>query len=461
MARVLFLNQPQVGHLNTLLSIAKEMQGQGHAVHFLIPGLAAPKTHVQILDTATAIPETIRKNGLTVDLLRPSLGVIWSSLWLPFKTGYAEVRHAIGIMAKGVAPFGRGILDFVWRDPPDVMVTDFALAGAALAAEAAQIPYAVIYHSGLPFRGPGVPPFGSGLPIGAGPEATAAYERREAPLLADLDARVNAARGRLGLAPTAQDVLRRPYSPWLNLIASVAAAEAPRDNLTPCTWFVGPCFGKRQAQGEFPYDRLAANRFKVYVSLGTVFNNKPAVFRKILEGLDAPEYQVIVSAGGAYAALKRGPLPANALVFERVPQVELLPRVDLFISHGGNNSINEALAAGKPILVLPIGGEQGDNASRMVYLGVGDRLDLATFAPAQLRAAVDRLRQTPTYRDRAAQLQAAIAKTRGLETASHCIAWLARHRAPLNRPEGLPVTLTPEGAKQLFKEQPSPAVARN
>lgn len=122
-------------------------------------------------------------------------------------------------------------------------------------------------------------------------------------------------------------------------------------------------------QSDFPFDRLRPDLYKVYVSLGTVFNNKPAVFRKIMQGLDRPEFQVIVSAGGAYPQLNRAARPANVLLFPSVPQVDLLPRVDLVIGHGGNNSTNETLAAGKPLLVLPVGGEQGDNASRVQYCG--------------------------------------------------------------------------------------------
>jgi MGT family glycosyltransferase len=455
-SKALFLNQPSVGHLNTLLSIATQMKEDGHHVRFLIPGLRTPRTGIQILDTAAALPDTIRRNGIDVDLIRPPLGVIWSGLFLPLKSGYAEVVYAVGLMAKGIVPYTRRILRFLEGDRPEVIVSDFAFPAAGLAAEITSIPFAVLYHSGLPFHGEGVPPFGSGLPIGAGPEETAEFARQETGMLANLNTRINAARRTFGLDPLTHEFLRRPYSPWLNLVASVEAAEAPRQHLPANTLFIGPCFGRRPSQSEFPWDRLRADCFKIYVSLGTVFNNKPDIVRKILSALDSPDTQVIVSAGGAFQSLQQGPVPGNALLFKSVPQVELLPRIDLFISHGGNNSINEALAAGKPIIVLPIGGEQGDNAARIVYLGVGRRLDIHRFHEQQLRATVAEIRTQPTFRQRATEIRHAIGTTAGLLTASRCIDWLGRNRRALDRPEGSALTITPEDWPTLLKDSAGP-----
>jgi MGT family glycosyltransferase len=449
-SRVLFANQPQVGHLNTLLSIALQMRDDGHSVHFLVPGWRGFKTSIQVLKTAFKIPETLRGHGIGVDLVRPPLSVIWNGLFLPLKSGYAELQHAINIMSLGIPAYTRRFLRLLDRDRPDAMVVDFSLLGASLAAEIANIPYAVVYHSGLPFRGQGIPPFGSGLPIGAATNVTREFEIREERLLKKLTDRVNAARRRWRLLPVVEDVLRRPISPWLNLVTSVSAAEAPRDNLTDTTMFIGPCFGKRKSPGEFPFDRLDAQKFKVYVSLGTVFNNKPEVFRKILQALDSPIYQVIVSAGAAFEKLQKGPVPSNAMLFKSVPQVDLLPRIDLFLSHGGNNSINEALAAGKPIVVLPIGGEQGDNASRITNLGVGQKLDTNRFTEAEVLAAVESVRADSGFRNRAEAISRAIADTQGPVTASRCIERVARARAPLRRPAGLGPTISPDDVSRLL-----------
>ncbi len=454
--KILFLTQPAVGHLNTLLSIASQMKADGHAVHFLLPGMRGTKTNVQLLDTITQLPDILDRNGISSDLIPIAFSMLWGGLLWPLKSGYAEFTHAVSIFSQGIAHYTRHILDHIEQNPPDVLVSDFAFAAASLAAEIVDIPYAVIYHSGLPFRGAGIPPFGSGLPIGAAASThpmAREYARQESRVLGELDRRIGQVRRQFNLPPIAPDLLRRPYSPWLNLVTSVEAAEAPRENLTPNTLFVGPCFGRRAGtQADFPFDELRDDAFKVYVSLGTVFNNKPRVFQKIIKALDAQEYQVIISAGGSYPVLQRMSFPQNVMLFKSVPQVALLPRVDLFISHGGNNSVNEALAAGKPLVVMPVAGEQADNASRVEYLGVGRRIDIARFEPEELRSLVADIRDTLALRERSQAIASAIAATQSLQTASRCIEWVGRTRRPLQRPAGVPLTITPNEWDHLFSE---------
>jgi MGT family glycosyltransferase len=255
-----------------------------------------------------------------------------------------------------------------------------------------------------------------------------------------------------GLVRGQPDVLRTPASPWLNLVMSHEAIEAPRSGLGPSTFYVGPCFSTRRGTDTegFPFDKLRADAFKVYVSLGTVFNDKPEVFRTLLRGLDAPGLQVVVSAGAAYPALASKPLPPHVLLFRRVPQVDLLPRMDLVISHGGNNSTNETLAAGKPLLVVPVGGEQHDNARRVEYLGAGLFQPMKGMTEASIRRAVARLRAEPGFREKAEALRQQLENTEGTRTASALIALLARRREPLRLPEGMPRTVTREALAPLL-----------
>jgi MGT family glycosyltransferase len=457
MSRVLFLSHATVGHLNTLLSIALHMREDGHEVSFLIPGdRRFSRTGIALLDTAFSLPALIERNGMPVEVMRPPLSMLLPALLLPFTQGYRELQVAARFFTAGLGTVVSAILQHARRLPPDVLVSDFAFAGASIAADVLRIPYAMVYHSGLPFRGEGIPPMGSGLPIGpnAGvdPAVYEAIARKEARLIQHTDQRVMAARRSFGLDDGVADFMRRPYSPWLNLVTSVEAIEAPRDNLSANTLYVGPCFSKRKAmQTEFPYDDLRPDRCKVYVSLGTVFNNKPQVFRRILDGLDHPDFQVIVSAGGAYDRIIRQRIPANAMIFRSVPQVDLLPRVDMVIGHGGNNSTNETLAAGKPLIVLPVGGEQGDNARRVEYLGCGSRLDINQFSASDIRQVVDHIRSTPGYAARAAALSAAIAQADGPRTAAACVAWIAEQRRPLARPSHLPLTITQATLGELLR----------
>ncbi|OJT21627.1 hypothetical protein BO221_27890 [Archangium sp. Cb G35] len=455
MSDIAFLCHPTVGHLNTLLSTALRMKEDGHPTRFFIPGGPSLgfRLRPDILNNVVDVPAMVERAGLPLERLRPALGVIFHAIRLARSSGYEESRIALKLFTAGVEATTRDILRRLERRPADVLVADFAFYPAMLAAEKLGMPWVAVYHSGLPFRGPGIPPWGSGLPIGTkdGPELRSA-EAAEAELLAELTRRVGKARRAFGLGPAPEDVLRAPASPWLNLVVSHEAIEAPRTNLGPSTFYIGPCFSTRRGTGKdgFPFDKLRADAFKVYVSLGTVFNDKPEVFRTILRGLDVPGVQVVVSGGAAYPALASGPLPSNVLLFRRVPQVDLLPKVDLVIGHGGNNTTNETLAAGRPLLVVPVGGEQHDNARRVEYLGAGLFLPMVSLSEDGVRRAVTRLREEPGFRARAEALRQQLADTEGTGTASALIALLAKRRAPVRLPEGAPHTLTREGLASLL-----------
>jgi MGT family glycosyltransferase len=432
MGNLVFLCQPAFGHLNPLLTIALQARADGHQVRFILPGLqpspgmAAVLQNSSLLQTAADIPRRLAAQGIEVELVPPPLSQLGLTIALPLSatSGYTETVLASLLFASGMMHYSQAIQRRLSTAPPHALVTDFAFLQAALAADALNIPYVAVYHSGLPFRGPLVPPFGSGLPIGEtdSPRARRAAAR-ERLLLKTFDGAVNRARHRLGLAPMAPEMMRRPYSPWLNLILSDPAIEAPRDLGDAPVEFVGPCFAGRPPSGDpsFSLDLLKHDRRRVYVSLGTVFNNRPELFQTLMSALNQPDLQVIVSAGGAYETLRRSPIPANVSLFRSVPQTQLLPHLDVFVSHGGNNSTNEALAAGVPLLVLPIGGEQADNASRVVYLGAGLRADVRDLTPTTVSTQVRRLLTEPSFRQRARQCADQLAQTDSPRAASAAI----------------------------------------
>lgn len=455
MSDIAFLCHPTVGHLNTLLSMALRLSTDGHSARFYIPGKRSPGFRLKpdILNNVIDVPAAVEKAGLPVALLELPLGTAFHALFLPWTRGLAETRRALALFSAGLEPLTRNILRRLERKPPDAMVIDFAFFAAQLAAEKLGVPYATVYHSGLPFRGPGVPPFGSGLPIGGiGPElARAEAVVRE--ILGDTHRRVEAARGALGLRPGSapSDMLGRPSSPWLNLVTSHESIEAPRGDLGPTCFYVGPCFATRRklAEEPFPFERLRERDYKIYVSLGTVFNNRPGVFRTLLVALEQPGVQVVVSAGASYPRLARGRLPGNVLLFRRVPQLDVLPRVDLVVGHGGNNSTNETLAAGKPLLVIPSGGEQRDNARRVEYLGAGLSLLPEQLGVDDVRRTVARLRSELHFVERAQTLQRVLAETDGAEVSARLILLLAQRKTPLRLPEGARRSVSRDGLERL------------
>ena len=87
---------------------------------------------------------------------------------------------------------------------------------------------------------------------------------------------------------------------------------------------------------------------------------------------------------------------------------------------------------------MPVGGEQADNASRVVYLGVGKRIDIATFSEKQLLDSVEEIRHTPSFQERAVSIMNGLKSTQGMVLASQYIAWVAQQKKPLNNKDGFP-----------------------
>ena len=459
--RILFLSQPATGHLNPLLTIALQMRSEGHDVRFLIPGRELPFRMLeqlagkfQMLRSSMAVPVSVASYGIPVELLPVPLTVSLRSIILPYITGYSETLFAMDLMNRGVGAYIRFLLDYLARHHFDVIVSDFTLTASHVAAEKTGIPCAVVFQAGLPFRGKGIPPFASGLPIGE--TASKEYERCvniEKRFLSRLDRRLAPVRQQWGLPVFPEGFLRVPYSHWLNLALTSSAIEAPRSTVTDSTFFVGPCFHNRiDLDHDFPLDRLQKNKYRIYVSLGSVFNNKPEVFRAIIRALDHPEYQVIVSAVSAYQTLMNDALPDNVLLFPWVSQGSLLPEVDLVIAHGGNNTTNETLAAGKPLIVIPIGGENGDNARRVEYLGVGLRIGLSSLTTERVEKKVRRIRTDPRFAERAREIKSELDKTDGPVVASRLIQLLARTKVPVKRSVGAPLTMTSEDFHFFLKK---------
>jgi UDP:flavonoid glycosyltransferase YjiC (YdhE family) len=113
---------------------------------------------------------------------------------------------------------------------------------------------------------------------------------------------------------------------------------------------------------------------------------------------------------------------------EFLPQVSILPHVDLVITHGGNNTVTECMHHGKPMVVLPIFWDQHDNAQRMQELGLGVRLDTYRFTDAQLHAALDRLLGDAGLGGRLGRAAATIQRRDGVGKAAGLIEQIAAIR---------------------------------
>lgn len=152
--------------------------------------------------------------------------------------------------------------------------------------------------------------------------------------------------------------------------------------------FVGPEIGRRPREGE----RVARSgeRPLAYVSLGTIFNRDLGLLRRVGDALSTAGWQVVVALGGAEIADRGGWAP-HVEVHAFVDQLDALSQADLMVTHGGMNSVSEALAHGVPMIVLPQAVDQHLVARRVAALGAGIMLEPAAATEAALREAIARI----------------------------------------------------------------------
>lgn len=142
----------------------------------------------------------------------------------------------------------------------------------------------------------------------------------------------------------------------------------------------------------------------VYVSLGTVHNLKHDFYLKCFEAFADLPCKVIMSVGKHVDIPSLGPIPANFLVRNRVPQLDVLKRAQVFVSHGGMNSINESTYFGVPLVMVPQQFEQAFNARRICRQGAGVMLKSGRITPHALRSAVQTILADPRYKQNADRL---------------------------------------------------------
>jgi zeaxanthin glucosyltransferase len=171
----------------------------------------------------------------------------------------------------------------------------------------------------------------------------------------------------------------------------------------------------------FPWEKLNGKPL-IYASLGTLVNGLKYVYRTILDAVrTVPGVQLVLSVGNNIDMDDLGPIPSNALVVSSAPQIELLKRAVLCITHAGLNTALEALAQGVPMVAIPIGYDQPGVAARIRYHGVGEFLELEELTASRLSELIQRVRTNQRYHDKARYMQEVIEQTRGLEVAADVI----------------------------------------
>jgi MGT family glycosyltransferase len=315
------------------------------------------------------------------------------------------------------------LLEILDRARPDVIVEDNVVAFPALVTHGAPF-VRIVSCNPLEIRGDRLPPAFSGYPV-ADPsgwaEFRAEYDRthREmwetfnawvteqgAPPLADLEFIHESEHSNLYVYPDEADyVSLRPLGPtWQRIDSSVRETENPI---------------------ELPRELLdrPAGSALIYLSLGSLGSADVELMKRLVDGLGRTPHRYIVSKGPQHSEFE---LADNMWGAEFLPQTQIIPQVDLTITHGGNNTVTESLHFGKPMIVLPLFWDQYDNAQRMDELGLGLRLPTYEFSDDEIVGALDRLLGDQRLRSRVAEIGAAVRSRDGLRRGADTIESVGR-----------------------------------
>ena len=416
MARFGVLCYQGAGHLNPLIALSRELMSRGHEVIFFLPPEVEPRIRQQGLDFCP------------IDV-----------------SGIEPKRHRTGSAAQSTAGWREDILSKISRFDQEIgvyireylrairtarvdalLMGEITLAGPTV-AEILHIPYCVVSTS-IPHN------LGWTVPRVLLPRRT----RHE-----EFDARMFEVTIFSMHGPVLQILDRYRREAGLGSLSDIEATfpelahitqwpkclDTERAELPDRFFYTGPFVNTTgRSPVDFPWHKLNGQRL-VYASLGTTRKAAPEIYQRIASACAGLDLQLVITLGGRRNLETFANLSGDPIVVANAPQLDLLKRADLVITHAGPNTVLEALLSGLPMLALPLGLDQPAVAARLQTLGVAEVLSAQHCSEDEIRAAVIRLSTESPYRQLAKAIQTQLRALNGTERAASIVEEaLANHR---------------------------------
>ncbi len=402
------------GHLNPVSGLAAELRSRGYRVTFCL--LGDP-------------PSSVTSHGFEVlpiggDLITPTQ-YREAMAQLGLLTGRAALKHTFELAVRGTEAMLQAGPEVIRGAGITRLIVDQGSFAGGTVADQLQIPFATVCNALLLHGEPGVPPFFTTWPYRDAWWARlrnrltwAGLNRLYQPILQ----KIQNCRRELNLSIPKE--ISETWSTRLQLCQQPASFDFPRRELPAALRYVGPLHqatvhAANPAAENFPWDQLS-NKPLVYASLGTLQNQLQHVFRAILTGLADMSVQVVLALGKKDAVWNE-PTPANALVVGYAPQLELIERASLVITHAGLNTALETLTRGKPMVCIPVTNDQPGVAARVVHVGAGELLPLRKVTAGRIKLLAQQVLQQPKYREAAERMRADIVAAGGAQTAADLV----------------------------------------
>ncbi len=403
------------GHLNPSTTLARALAARGHRVTLFARPDAEAKARACDLAFEAVGAAAFPRGSIEPTLER--LGRL---------EGWAALLFTLNVLSESARAFLEDGPARLRAAKLDLLLIDEVCPAAEAVADELRLPYVTICNALSLAPDPGLPPPIFGWRYRPGPVARMRnrlvaflLERSEQLSRGDIR-RYRAARG----LPTRAGQMRRAMIAQQPALFDFPRAAQPR-------WFhhAGPFHDPASGDPvDFPFERLDG-RPLIFASMGTLQNRQRDVFQAIAEACAGLDVQLLITLGRKTAATS-GPespqalgrsLPGQPLVVAYAPQRALLARAAVVITHAGLNTALETLAAGVPMVALPVTNDQPGVAARLARLGVAEVVTRAAFEPAVLRRAIRRVLVEPSYRRAAQAVRAELARVPGIARAADIV----------------------------------------
>jgi MGT family glycosyltransferase len=378
MTTYIFLDLPSYGHVNPTLAVGQELVKRGHQVSYYLP---------------ERFKSAIQATGATFRSYQSQINPQWvvDAAGLPRRLPVSMVNESRHVLPQ--------VLEQIRAEQPDCLVYDCLCQWGYIVAQVLNVP-AIVFYTTYVMKETGL----AETNLHSSVQGTSRQSRLDVPHRTIENYQVD-------WEKLCETYHVPPASPHGEVAAQLRIVFLPKE-FQPDGYlfdkrylFVGPSILARHEESSFPFDRLSDNSPILYISLGTIFNNWPQFFKMCFEAFGGQPWQVALSTGKQIDPAALGPVPDNFLVASHVPQLEILSRTHVFVTHGGMNSTMESLYYGVPMVAIPHMTEQAMTAQRIAHMGLGVMLEREAVNTATLREAVERIANDASFRQRAQIIQ--------------------------------------------------------
>ena len=404
------ISPPVSGHIHPFGALGRELIERGHRVSF-----------IHMADLA----EKLRSEGLEFiqigDADHPAGSLPKSLSTLASLQGFAALRFTIAAVRKTTEMFFRDAPEAIRKAGIDALLVDQTEPAGGTIAEHLGLPFVTVCCALALNREASVPP----------PFTAWSHSSR---LWASVRNQVGYELSRLVMKPIADLVSyyrdhwnlprhttpEQSFSKLAQISQQPAAFDFPRHQLPPAFHYVGPLRKPHGPPIPFPWERLDG-RPLLYASLGTLQNRKEEVFRCFAQACTDLDVQLAITHGNGLGEHFISTLPGDPIVVGYAPQLEVLSRAQLTLTHAGLNTVLDSLTFGVPLVAVPITYEQPAIASRIRWAGVGQVMTLSALNPHRLRTAISEVLGNRKYAEKAEVVRQSIAQAGGVRHAADIV----------------------------------------